>query len=172
MIATAQQLREIIESVRPRLLTLSAQYVSAKPYPDKWSIKEILGHLLDSASNNHQRIVRMQEAANIGAFSYEQMHWVNSQHYQSERWDDLVNTWYFYNKHLAHIIEHINPASLTNMCDMDYPEPATLQFVAEDYLRHMQHHLDQIFTDVDPKQRTKWMAVQEKQTVVIANTKK
>lgn len=157
MMSVARQLREIIESVRPRLLALSERRVSEKPYPDKWSIKEILGHLVDSASNNHQRIVRMQEVADIGAFSYEQMHWVSLQHYQSEQWDDLVNIWYFYNKHLAHIIEHIDPASLMNACDMDYGKPMTLQFVAEDYVRHMQHHLDQIFSDDDPRQRKKWI---------------
>jgi DinB family protein len=153
----AQHLREAIETAKPRLLSIVEKRASEKPYPDKWSIKQILGHLVDSASTNHQRIVRMQAAPDIGAFAYEQMHWVNSQHYQSERWDDLVNVWYFYNKHLAHIIEHINPASLTNVCDMDYDKPKTLQFVAEDYVRHLQHHLDQIFSDDNPRERTKWM---------------
>ena len=156
----AQHLRESIETAKPRLLSLIESRASEKPYPDKWSIKEILGHLVDSASTNHQRIVRMQAASDIGAFSYEQMHWVNSQHYQSERWDDLVNVWYFYNKHLAHIIEHINPVSLTSVCDIDYGKPMTLQFIAEDYVRHLQHHLDQIFSGADPRERTKWMAVQ------------
>ena len=156
MISVAKNLREIINNVKPRLLELSEHRASEKPYPDKWSIKEILGHLVDSASNNHQRIVRMQATPDIGAFSYEQMHWVNSQHYASEPWDDLVNMWYFYNKHLAYIIEHIDPASLTNVCDMDYGKPMPLQFVAEDYIRHLQHHLDQIFSDTNPRERKKW----------------
>jgi hypothetical protein len=109
----AQHLRKAIEAAKPRLLSLTESSVSEKPYPDKWSVKEILGHLIDSASNNHQRIVRMQEVTNIGTFSYEQLHWVNSQHYRSEPWPELVNIWYFYNKHLAHIIEHIEPKTLT-----------------------------------------------------------
>ncbi|MBI1805368.1 MAG: DinB family protein [Ignavibacteria bacterium] len=160
MLAVAQHLRETIDGAKPRLLSIAESRASEKPYPGKWSIKEILGHLVDSASNNHQRIVRMQEVADIGAFSYAQMHWVSSQHYRSEQWNDLVNMWYFYNKHLAHIIEHIDPKSLTNVCDMDYLKPATLQFVAEDYIRHLQHHLDQIFSDADPRERAKWMVVQ------------
>jgi hypothetical protein len=157
MLTVAQDLRKAIDVARPRLLSIAESKASEKPYPDKWSIKESLGHLVDSASNNHQRIVRMQEVADIGKFAYEQLHWVSSQHYQSEQWHNVVNIWYFFNKHLAYIIEHIHPASLNNTCDIDYPEPATLRFVAEDYVRHLQHHLDQIFSDVDPRQRTKWM---------------
>lgn len=158
MLTVAQHLRGAIEAAKPRLLSLTESHASEKPYPDKWSIKEILGHLVDSASNNHQRIVRMQQVTDLGTFSYEQMHWVKSQRYNAERWDDLVNVWYYYNKHLAHIIEHIDPKSLTNVCDMDYGKPMTLQFVAEDYVRHLRHHLDQIFSDADPRERTKWMA--------------
>jgi len=157
MHTVAQQLREAIEAAKPQLLAITEARASEKPYPDKWSIKEILGHLVDSASNNHQRVVRMQEVPDIGTFSYAQMHWVASQHYQSEQWSDLVHVWYFYNKHLAHIIEHIDPGSLNNVCDMDYSEPETLRFVAEDYVRHLQHHLDQIFSGADPRERKKWM---------------
>lgn len=160
MLAVAQQIRTIIDIAKPRLLSIGETRAAEKPYPDKWSMKEILGHLVDSASTNHQRIVRMQQLPDIGKFGYEQQHWVNSQHYRTERWDHLVNLWYFYNKHLAHIIEHIDPASLTHVCDIDYPKPATLQFVAEDYVRHAQHHLDQIFSGAEPRNRTKWKEVQ------------
>jgi hypothetical protein len=157
----ALHLSQAIDAAKPRLLSMGESHASEKPYPDKWSIKEILGHLVDSSSNNHQRIVRMQEVANLGIFSYEQMHWVKSQHYQAEQWGDLVNVWYYSNRHLAHIIEHIDPKSLTNVCDIDYGNPMTLQFVVEDYLKHMQHHLDQIFSGADPRDRAKWMVAQE-----------
>src|SRR5438552_452847 len=100
----AINLRDVIDAAKPKLLAIGESRSSEKPYPDKWSIKEILGHLLDSASTNHQRIVRMQAAPDIGEFSYEQLHWVKSQHYQLEPWADLVSFWYVYNKHLAHII--------------------------------------------------------------------
>ena len=152
----AQQLKEIIELARPRLMELSDQQASAKPYPEKWSIKQILGHLVDSAGNNHQRIVRMQEVADIGTFRYSQTHWVECQHYQTEPWADLVNTWYFANRHLSHVIEHIDQDSLSHVCDVGHPELATLQVIVKEYVRHVRHHVDQIFSGADPRERTKW----------------
>lgn len=156
MIAQTRHLRDAIDSSYPRLLSISDARASEKPYAEKWSIKEILGHMVDSAANNHQRIVRMQEAKDIGKFVYTQQHWVNSQHYQAEPWLDLVELWYRYNIHLAHVITHVDPDSLDHRCDMGYSEPATLRFMIEDYVRHLEHHLGQIFTDTDPRERKKW----------------
>ena len=156
MESVANDLQSAIK-IADRLREIRETDVSVRPAPGKWSKKEILGHLIDSASNNHQRIVRMQELPDIGTFSYAQMHWVNSQHYKSEQWDELVNFWYYYNTHLAHIIEHVDPDSLDNRCDMDYSKPATLRFVIEDYHRHVQHHLGQIFSDADPRERSRWV---------------
>jgi len=158
MLEVASQLLRVINAARPRLLSMSEAHAAEKPYPDKWSIKEILGHLIDSASTNHQRIVRMQEVADLGTFAYEQSHWVDSQQYQQEPWGDLVALWHAYNMHVAHIIRHIDPATLNNTCDIDYGTPVTLRFVAEDYIKHMEHHLGQIFSGADPRKRAKWMA--------------
>jgi len=146
----------VLEQTRPRLLALTEERASEKPFADKWSLKEILGHLVDSAANNHQRFVRMQERPDIGSFSYEQEHWVASQQYQRRSWPELVELWYHFNRHLAHVIAKIDPASLSHTCDMDYPAPATLRFVVEDYIRHVRHHLGQILEDTDPRWRRKW----------------
>lgn len=156
MIYVSRELKDLIDAAKPRLTSITESEASDKPYADKWSIKEILGHLLDSASNNHQRIIRMQELPDIGSFRYSQDHWVSSQHYQSEPWQATVEFWYLYNSHLAHIIAHVDPASLGNKCDMGYTKPATLKFVIEDYVRHVRHHLDQIFSNVDPRQRKRY----------------
>lgn len=156
MMTTAQHLKEHIDAVRPRLLAIPESHASEKPFPEKWSIKEILGHLIDSASNNHQRIVRLQEVGSMGPFSYTQEHWVRSQHYQTEAWSDLVEFWYRYNSHLAHIIGSIDPESLDHTCDVGYAKPATLKFIVEDYLRHVQHHTDQILSNSDPRNRKNW----------------
>lgn len=153
MINTSQQLRDIIDIVHPRLLMIPESRASEKPYPDKWSIKETLGHLIDSVANNHQRVVRMQEKENIGFFSYSQEHWVKSQHYQTEAWVDLVELWQRYNFHLAHIIGSIEPGALNHTCDTGEAKPITLKFMVEDYLHHLQHHIDQILSDSDPKDR-------------------
>lgn len=157
MKTVSQQLKDMVDSARPRLLAISEARASEKPVPDKWALKEILGHLIDSASNNHQRIVRMQEVANLGTFTYSQQHWVNSQHYFEERWEDIVEFWYLYNTHLSHVIAHVAPGSLENVCDMGYAKPAGLRFVIQDYVRHVQHHLDQIFSGLDPRERERWV---------------
>lgn len=164
MKTVAQQLKQVINNARPDLLSIPEKKASEKPFPDKWALKEILGHLVDSAANNHQRIVRMQEVASLGKFTYTQQHWVDSQHYIEERWQDIVEFWYFYNTHLAHVMEHVDPGSLDNTCDMDYAGPATLMFVIEDYVRHVQHHLDQIFSGVDPRERQQWVRRQPSQS--------
>ncbi len=157
MNAVAKHLREIIADAKPRLLALGEQQVAEKPYDDKWSLKEILGHLIDSAANNHQRFVRMQLQPDIGKFSYEQEQWNAVQKYASESWDTLVDLWSSYNTHLAHVIEHVNPETLDNSCDMGYSTPKKLRFVMEDYLRHVDHHLEQIFSGADPREREKWV---------------
>ncbi len=151
---TAAQLLEIIDAKRPLLAALSEEIAGAKPYPEKWSYKEIIGHLIDSAANNHQRIVRMQEAAHIGVFRYNQVHWVGAQKYQLEAWTDLVELWYRYNAHLAHVIRHIAPSAINNLCDIGKPEPVTLHFIVTDYLDHLSHHLHQILAVQDPRERT------------------
>lgn len=156
MFDVSKKLIRLIETNKPRLLAITEPQAAEKPYNDKWSIKEILGHLIDSAANNHQRFVRMQEVKDLGEFRYNQEHWVKSQHYHDKQWEDIVHTWYYYNHHLAHVIAHIDETTLNNTCDMGYPLPATLQFIAEDYVRHLQHHLNQIFSGADPRQREKW----------------
>jgi len=156
MMSVSRELRDLIDTAKPRLSSITELEASNKPYADKWSVKEILGHLLDSASNNHQRIIRMQELPDIGSFTYSQDHWVSSQHYQAEPWQATVEFWYLYNAHLAHIIAHVDPASLGSTCEMGYANPATLKFVIEDYVRHVRHHLNQIFSNDDPRQRKRY----------------
>jgi len=153
----ALQFREIIDKAKPQFLQIPEARASAKPLPEKWSLKEIVGHMLDSAANNLQRFVRMQQSADIGKFSYDQEHWVASQHYQEESWQALVELWHSYNAHLAHVIEHVDPKTLGHICDMGYAKPATLKFVIEDYVRHIQHHIDQILSNADPAARKKWV---------------
>jgi len=157
MQAISRRLEELLEETQPKLLALGEGRASEKPFPEKWSLKEILGHLVDSAANNHQRIVRMQERSDIGALTYSQQHWVSSQQYQQRPWGDLVELWYHFNRHLAHVIAHIDPTTLDHSCDMGYATPATLRFVVEDYVRHVRHHTEQILGDSDPRQRKKWV---------------
>ena len=110
----------------------------------RWSRKQILGHLIDSAANNHQRFVRLQQSSLLDQEGYQQEVWVAAQRYDERPWSELVDLWLAYNTHLAHVIERLDPAALNNRWNS--PEgPLTLEFIAQDYLRHLDHHLSQIF---------------------------
>ena len=141
---TAEQLRSIVQAYSTKFQNIS-ETESMKPLDEgKWSRKMILGHLLDSASNNHQRFVRLQLASNLNLPGYQQEEWVLLQGYQEEPWSDLVALWKSYNNHLAHIMERMSEEALMNSCSINNGEPVTLRFIAEDYVRHLKHHLEQM----------------------------
>ena len=141
----ASELRDALRSAEPRLRMLSDEAASARP-DGKWSAKEILGHLIDSAANNHQRFVRMQLAPHLEAPGYQQEQWVRLGHYVNRVWPDLIELWLAYNLHLAHVVQHLDPTTLSNTWTSPDGDVVTLEFVATDYLAHLHHHLDQIFT--------------------------
>ena len=148
MYATSAHLLHAVAAARPRLLALTEAEAAAHPTPGKWSPKEIIGHLIDSAANNHQRFVRAQQGdTELSAYRYAQEFWVKSQDYQAADWNNLVALWYAYNTHLAHIVARIRPEFLDTPLSVWGDEPVTLRYVAEDYVRHLQHHLGQIFTE-------------------------
>jgi hypothetical protein len=157
MVDTAQQLKADVDAARPRLLSIPEERAGEKALEGKWCFKEILGHLIDSASNNYQRIVRMQLQSDIGTFTYDQERWTEIGHYAGEPWRDIVECWYFLNAHLAHVIAHADARALDNVCDMGYGKPASLRFVIEDYVRHVEHHLEQILNESPPEGRKKWV---------------
>jgi DinB superfamily len=154
----AIHLLNVIQEARPALESITEDDASSKPIVGKWSLKEILGHLIDSAANNHQRFVRLQDSAEVVSIRYDQSFWVDRQAYQTAKWEDLLSLWYFYNKHLSHVIANIDYEALENRCDMGYSEKKSLRFVVEDYIRHVQHHIKQIISGVAPEEREKWRA--------------
>ena len=117
---------------------------SVRPAPGKWSKKEILGHLIDSATNNHQRFVRMQLTAHLELPGYDQEEWVRLQHYQDRPWREIIDMWQVYNNQLVEVIRNIDPKSLRNTWRAPDGKDVDLEFVVRDYLVHMRHHLDQI----------------------------
>ncbi len=144
MKAAAEGLRNLLQRVPAQLSSIDDD-ASAKPLaPGKWSRKQILGHLIDSASNNHQRFVRAQLAESLTFPSYAQNEWIAAQQYQSEPWGEMVRLWASYNFHLAHVLSNI-PAEKGNcLCKIGDGEPVTLSRLAEDYVQHMKRHLEQI----------------------------
>jgi len=122
-----------------------AEAESAEPIsPGKWSRRELLGHLIDSASNNHQRFVRAQIDGGLTFPDYKQNDWVERQGYKDESWADLVLLWKSYNQHMLHIISRMSNDTLDALCAIGNDEPVTLRFLVEDYFGHVKHHLKQI----------------------------
>jgi hypothetical protein len=147
--------RSTVVNATERLRAISAEESARKSSPDKWSIKEVLGHLIDSAANNHQRFVRAQFTDDLVFPGYEQEKWVSAQKYNDEPWSDMVQLWNSYNLHLAHVIGAIPEATLMRarirhnldqiaLNPVDTNDPTTLDYFVRDYLVHMKHHLDQI----------------------------
>jgi hypothetical protein len=108
-----------------------------------WNRKEILGHLIDSAVNNHQRFVRAQFGSPFVGPGYDQEAWVALHRYRDRPWADLVTLWAGLNRHVAAVIESIPPEKLQTPCIIGDQAPAPLEWWMRDYLRHLQHHLQQ-----------------------------
>lgn len=109
-----------------------------------WSRKQVIGHLIDSASNNHQRFVRASLQGSLDFPGYDQDGWVRVQAVQEADWRQLLLLWTAYNRYLAHVIANLPPIQLETLCGIGTDEPVTLRFLATDYLRHLLHHLRQI----------------------------
>ena len=109
-----------------------------------WSAKQVLGHLIDSASNNHQRFVRTALQGSLDFPGYDQQGWVRVQAVEEAPWPSLIALWASYNRHLAHVVAHLPQAQLEAPCRIGSGEPVTLRFLVEDYLRHLLHHLTQL----------------------------
>jgi hypothetical protein len=142
--AALTQWRSTLEAKTPELRAISAARAAAKPSGMSWSRKQILGHLIDSASNNHQRFVRAQQQPEMTFPPYVQDRWVAAQGCDERPWVDLVDLWHAYNRHLLHVASRIPEDALDNVCTVSADEPSTLRHHVVDYVRHMRHHLGQI----------------------------
>jgi hypothetical protein len=145
MTETADRLARLIATVPPRLVGLSDSDVSSRPAAGRWSRKEILGHLIDSASNHHQRLVRAALSPNLTFPSYEQEAWVAAQNYASGQWPDVVNLWVLLNRHLVHVMRNYPLEAWQRECRIGDGDPVTVSALAGGYLDHLEHHLQQIF---------------------------
>ena len=140
----ADELTRLIDLAAIELRTVDDALAAAKRDPHVWSVKEIVGHLIDSAANNHQRFIRAQQSGELSFPGYEQNAWVLAQNYQAESWPRLVDLLILYNRHLAHVIRQM-PQSVADVpCRIGTNEAVSLSFLAEDYLTHLRHHLKQI----------------------------
>jgi hypothetical protein len=151
-------LHSVIAQAMPALLALDDDATGRRPAPGKWSPREILGHLIDSASHNHQRFVRARWQDDLIFDGYDQDAWVDAQRYAEAPWRDLVTLWEGFNRHLARVIDGV-PAdvrtrehrrhNLDRLAWRGVPAdvPATLDYFMDDYVAHVRHHLRQILGD-------------------------
>jgi len=144
-----QQLRTLIHEIPPRLSKLPLSQLELKPSASKWSPKEELGHLLDSAANNHQRIVRVQLEDKPKMPGYDGDAWVELHRYQQRNWQEMIELWRALNKQLLAAAEAVPNSAWSRTCTIADSEPLTLKFVFEDYIDHMTHHLHHIGIKVD-----------------------
>ncbi len=143
----ARQIRAIIDTVEPRLSRMNHDETGFKPDPYGWSKKESLGHLIDSAANNHQRFVRAVNNVAARFPTYDQDEWVRIQRYNEAPWSSLVALWSAYNLHLSRVIECIPEDAESSPCNIGKEKPVPLGFVVNDYLRHLRHHLKDILEE-------------------------
>ena len=150
-----EDFRRTVEEAATRMRAISEEESRVPRAEDKWSPKEIVGHLIDSASNNHQRFVRAQFTDHLVFPGYEQESWVRAQGYREEPWPLLVELWRSFNLHLAHVMERSPEAARLasrerhNLDEIGWikigeNEPATLEYLMRDYIGHLKNHLRQI----------------------------
>jgi hypothetical protein len=140
----SQKLLSVIDMAEPKLREVGALESTKPILAGGWSRKQVIGHLIDSASNNHQRFVRAAQQESLEFPGYDQAANVRIQAPQEAEWALLVTLWAAYNRYLAHVIAHLPASKLETVCHIGSGEPVTLGFIATDYLRHLLHHLRQI----------------------------
>lgn len=155
------ELRAAADRVAAELLAVDDEAASTRPAPGRWSPKEIIGHLIDSAANNHQRFVRGRWQDDLVFEGYAQDDWVEAQRYAEAPWAELVTLWRDYNRQLVRVMAAVPDAvrlreharhSLDRVAWRPLPSdrPATLDYLMRDYVGHLRHHLDQLRAQLGP----------------------
>lgn len=137
----AATLRGVIEEYKTALQPVSEESLSVIPAPGKWSGKQLIGHLVDSAQNNIRRLIVGQYNSNE-VITYRQEDWVRISGYQQWKKEDLVDLWFLVNHHLASVLENMEPGMEERTSNS--PDPHTLRWLAEDYIIHLRHHMQEV----------------------------
>jgi hypothetical protein len=143
------ELVALVEEWEPKLLALGRDVITERRNSQNRTIKQIVGHMVDSASNNTHRVVHLQyqksplvfpDYANLGNND----RWIAIQNYQEEEWADLVQLWKCTHKHFVHVIENIKPEKLDHVWISGLNEDISLEAMVVDFPRHFKLHLDEI----------------------------
>lgn len=136
------QLTLIVEKAPSMLTQISEEKMSEKPAPNKWSKKEIIGHLVDSATNNHHRFVCGQFEA-IPEIRYDQNGWNKYSFYQQIDSKQIILFWTIYNSQLIELIKRIPTDNLKRQVKVG-DNLLTIEYLFIDYVEHLEHHLKQV----------------------------
>jgi hypothetical protein len=141
----SHRLRKLLGILNDVWPTFSEADLAYTPGPGRWSKKEILGHLIDSAMNNHRRFVLSQlEPEPLLITPYEQREWVALARYQFTPASELLHLCTLLNQQLARLLEQLPATTATQRCEFDNGYSVTLRWLAEDYVLHLEHHIHQI----------------------------
>src|SRR6218665_77449 len=136
---SVQRLEYLCDSIPPLLSAIPEEQFSAKSAVGKWSKKEILGHLIDSATNNHQRFVRVQ-FEDVPFIRYDQDNWNACSRYNSMSSEHLIRFWTVYNLHLAALVRLIPQEQLNRQCNTGGEKNVSLGWLIGDYVQHLEYH--------------------------------
>lgn len=139
----------LLETWEVKLLKLPTDVITERRNSQNRTIKQILGHLIDSASNNTHRIIHLQYQDSPMIFpnyasNGNNDRWIAIQNYQEENWNNLVQFWKYINWHLIHVIENIKVEKLGNEWIASSLNRVSLKVMVIDYLRHFELHLNEI----------------------------
>ncbi|WP_426493434.1 DinB family protein [Hymenobacter sp. 102] len=140
-----RRLQELLHLLNEHLPAFSASELCEPPAPGKWSRQEILGHLIDSAANNHRRFVlALTQPEPLQIEAYDQDAWTRCADYQHTPPADLLTLWTLYNRQLIRLIGQIPPGAYTTRCAYESGYSVTLSWLIEDYAVHLEHHVQQL----------------------------
>ena len=148
-ISVAEEIKSLVLEWEPKLLLLSEEEISTHRNSQNRSVKQIVGHMVDSASNNTHRVVQLQYRElplrfhNYATFGNNDK-WIAIQNYEEENWENLVQLWKYIHLHFTHVIQNVSPENLKNEWIANFNEKVTLQQMVEDFPRHFKLHTSEI----------------------------
>jgi hypothetical protein len=143
---TIQELEQIVKSYADKFNSMSDIEFSAKPHADKWSKKQVVGHMIDSAQNNLRRFICGQYESTPPKIVYDQNFWVEANGYQNTTKEDVIMQWKLINLSICSVLRNMSPENYSKVADTerDKIQLHSLEWLAADYVRHLKHHVNQV----------------------------